>query len=59
MAALTPRAEIEGEMGDLAVGSQARLMSHMRKITGSIGKSGCTVIFLNGAPQNWCDLWQP
>ena len=48
VAALTPRAEIEGEMGDLAVGSQARLMSQaMRKITGNIGKSGCTVIFLN------------
>ncbi len=48
VAALTPRAEIEGEMGDHAVGSQARLMSQaMRKITGNIGKSGCTVIFLN------------
>jgi len=48
VAALTPRAEIEGEMGDLAVGSQVRLMSQaMRKITGNIGKSGCTVIFLN------------
>ena len=48
VAALTPRAEIEGEMGDLAVGSQARLMSQaMRKITCNIGKSGCTVIFLN------------
>ena len=48
VAALTPRAEIEGEMGDLAVGSQARLMSQaMRNITGNIGKSGCTVIFLN------------
>ncbi|TGG91970.1 MAG: recombinase RecA [Aphanocapsa feldmannii 277cV] len=48
VAALTPRAEIEGEMGDMPVGSQARLMSQaMRKITGNIGKSGCTVIFLN------------
>ncbi len=48
VAALTPRAEIEGEMGDVAVGAQARLMSQaMRKITGNIGKSGCTVIFLN------------
>jgi recombination protein RecA len=48
VAALTPRAEIEGEMGDLSVGSQARLMSQaMRKITGNIGKSRCTVIFLN------------
>jgi recombination protein RecA len=48
VAALTPRAEIEGEMGDAQVGLQARLMSQaMRKITGNIGKSGCTVIFLN------------
>ena len=48
VAALVPRAEIEGEMGDVQVGGQARLMSQaMRKITGNIGKSGCTVIFLN------------
>jgi recombination protein RecA len=48
VAALVPRAEIEGEMGDTQVGGQARLMSQaMRKITGNIGKSGCTVIFLN------------
>ena len=48
VATLTPRSEIEGEMGDHVVGSQARLMSQaMRKITGNIGKSGCTVIFLN------------
>lgn len=48
VAALTPRSEIEGEMGDHVIGSQARLMSQaMRKITGNIGKSGCTVIFLN------------
>jgi len=48
VAALVPRAEIEGEMGDAHVGLQARLMSQaLRKITGSIGKSGCTVIFLN------------
>ena len=48
VAALTPRSEIEGEVGDISVGSQARLMSQaMRKITGNIGKSGCTVIFLN------------
>ncbi|AZB71482.1 recombinase RecA [Synechococcus elongatus] len=48
VAALVPRAEIEGEMGDTQVGLQARLMSQaMRKITGNIGKSGCTVIFLN------------
>lgn len=48
VAALTPRAEIEGEMGETQVGLQARLMSHaLRKIAGNIGKSGCTVIFLN------------
>ncbi|WP_298614977.1 recombinase RecA [uncultured Thermosynechococcus sp.] len=48
VAALVPRAEIEGEMGDNHVGLQARLMSQaLRKITGNIGKTGCTVIFLN------------
>ena len=48
VAALVPRAEIEGEMGDVHVGLQARLMSQaLRKITGNIGKSGCTVVFLN------------
>ena len=48
VAALTPRAEIEGEMGDTQVGLQARLMSKaLRKIAGNIGKSGSTVIFLN------------
>lgn len=48
VAALVPRAEIEGEMGDIHVGLQARLMSQaLRKITGSIGKTGCSVIFLN------------
>jgi len=48
VAALTPRAEIEGEMGETQVGLHARLMSHaLRKITGNIGKSGCSVIFLN------------
>ena len=48
VAALTPRAEIEGDMGDAHVGLQARLMSQaLRKIAGNIGKSSCTVIFLN------------
>ncbi|MBW4550168.1 MAG: recombinase RecA [Aphanocapsa sp. GSE-SYN-MK-11-07L] len=48
VAALVPRAEIEGDMGDIHVGLQARLMSQaLRKITGNIGKTGCTVIFLN------------
>ena len=48
VAALTPRAEIEGEMGDAAVGLQARLMSQaLRKLAGSIAKTGCMVIFIN------------
>jgi recombination protein RecA len=48
VAALVPRAEIEGEMGDIHVGLQARLMSQaLRKITGNIGRTGCSVIFLN------------
>ena len=48
VAALVPRAEIEGEMGDSHVGLQARLMSQaLRKLTGSINKSRTTVIFIN------------
>jgi len=48
VAALTPRAEIEGEMGDSHMGLQARLMSQaLRKLTGSISKSRTTVIFIN------------
>ncbi|MCW5698010.1 MAG: recombinase RecA [Bauldia sp.] len=48
VAALTPRAEIEGEMGDSLPGLQARLMSQaLRKLTGSISKSNCMVIFIN------------
>jgi recombination protein RecA len=48
VAALVPRAEIEGEMGDAHVGLQARLMSQaLRKLTGSISKSHSTVIFIN------------
>lgn len=48
VAALIPRAEIEGEMGDTHVGLQARLMSQaMRKLTGAISRSACTVIFIN------------
>ncbi len=48
VAALIPRAEIEGEMGDSHMGLQARLMSQaMRKLTGAISKSKCTVIFIN------------
>jgi len=48
VAALTPRAELEGEMGDSHVGLQARLMSQaLRKLTGSISRSKCMVIFIN------------
>lgn len=48
VAALVPRAELEGEMGDSHVGLQARLMSQaLRKITGSISRSRCVVIFIN------------
>ncbi len=48
VAALVPRAEIEGEMGDTHVGLQARLMSQaLRKLTGAISKSRCTAIFIN------------
>jgi len=48
VAALTPRAELEGEMGDTHVGLQARLMSQaLRKLTGSISKSNCMIIFIN------------
>jgi recombination protein RecA len=48
VAALIPKAEIEGEMGDPSMGMQARLMSQaLRKLTGAISKSKCTVIFIN------------
>ena len=48
VAALTPRAELEGDMGDHQVGAQARLMSQaMRKLTSSISKSKCSIIFIN------------
>ncbi|MCB1380249.1 MAG: recombinase RecA, partial [Alphaproteobacteria bacterium] len=48
VAALTPRAEIEGEMGDQLPGLQARLMSQaLRKLTGSISRTNCMVIFIN------------
>ncbi len=48
VAALTPKAELEGDMGDAQVGAQARLMSQaMRKLTASISRSKCMVIFIN------------
>ena len=48
VAALTPKAEIEGDMGDSHVGLQARLLSQaMRKLTGAIKQTNCLVIFIN------------
>ena len=48
VAALTPRAEIEGEMGEAFVGLQARLMSQaLRKLAGTVSKTNCIVIFIN------------
>ena len=48
VAALVPKAEIDGDMGDSHVGLQARLMSQaLRKLTAVISKSNCTVIFIN------------
>ena len=48
VAALVPRSEIEGEMGDSKMGLQARLMSQaMRKLTGTIGRTGCCCVFIN------------
>ena len=59
VAALTPRAEIEGEMGDHHVGLQARLMSQaLRKLTGNIKTANCLVIFIKPNPyENRCDVW--
>ncbi len=52
VAALVPRAEIEGEMGDHHVGLQARLMSQaLRKLTGVTGRTGCVVVFINQVRQ--------
>jgi recombination protein RecA len=48
VAALTPRAELEGNMGDVQPGAQARLMSQaMRKLTAAVGRSSCCIVFLN------------
>jgi recombination protein RecA len=48
VAALVPRAELEGEMGDAHVGLQARLMSQaLRKLTGAVSRSGCCILFIN------------
>ena len=57
VAALVPRAELEGEMSDSQIGLQARLMSKaMRKITGSLNLSQCTVIFINQLRSKVCKL---
>ena len=54
VAALVPRAEIEGEMGDTFVGLQARLMSQaLRKLAGNIAKTNCVVIFINQLRMTW------
>ena len=48
VAALVPRSELEGDMGDATVGAQARLMSQaMRKLTSAINKSNCMMLFIN------------
>ncbi len=58
VAALTPRAEIEGEMGDSLPGLQARLMSQaLRKLTASISKSNCMVIFINQIRMKICVMF--
>ena len=61
VAALTPKSELEGDMGDSSVGVHARLMSQaMRKLTGSIARSNCMVIFINQIRmKNRCHVWQP
>jgi len=63
VAALVPKSEIEGDMGDMQMGSQARLMSQaMRKLTASIGRSNCMVIFINQIRdpyEDWRDVRQP
>ena len=60
VAALTPKSEIEGEMGDSKMGLHARLMSQaLRKLTASISKTGCTCIFINQLREkNWGYVWE-
>ena len=58
VAALTPRAEIEGEMGDAHVGLQARLMSQaMRKLTGNVKQTGTTLLFINQIREKVGVMW--
>jgi len=57
VAALVPKAEIEGEMGDSHVGLQARLMSQaLRKLTGAIARSNCSVVFINQLRENFVEV---
>ena len=59
VAALVPRAEIEGDMGDSHVGLQARLMSQaLRKLTAVISKSNCIVIFINPVSYTHLDVYK-
>ena len=60
VAALTPRSEIEGEMGDSKMGLHARLMSQaLRKLTSNISKTNCTVMFINQLREkNWSYVWK-
>lgn len=59
VAALVPKAEIEGEMGDSHMGLQARLMSQaLRKLTGIISKTNCSVIFINQVREDRRHVWQ-
>jgi recombination protein RecA len=60
VAALTPKSEIEGEMGESKLGLQARLMSQaLRKMTGTISKTGCICVFINQLREkNWSYVWK-
>ena len=59
VAALTPRAEIEGEMGDSHMGLQARLMSQaLRKLTSSVAKTQLyCYLYQPNSYENWCNVW--
>ena len=59
VAALVPKAEIDGDMGDSHIGLQARLMSQaLRKLTAVISKSNCIVVFINQFKrESWCNVW--
>ena len=57
VAALTPKAEIEGEMGDSHMGLRPFDESALRKMTGNAKRTNCMVVFINQTAQNWCDVW--